>query len=153
MAAKGNKNAVGNEGGRPTKYKPEYNDQAYKLSLLGHIDSELAEFFEVDESTINNWKIAYPEFLESVKRGKAIADGEITESLYKSAMGYEHPDTDIRVCNNEIIETPIMKYYPPNATSLIFWLKNRQPKKWRDKQEVAHEGGMDITWTENKTYK
>jgi len=36
---------------------------------------------------------------------------------------------------------------------LIFWLKNRQPKKWRDKPEVAHEGGMDITWTENKTYK
>lgn len=124
--------------GRPTDYKIEYNEQAYKLCLLGHTDAELGGFFEVDESTINNWKLAHPEFLESIKRGKAIADGEITESLYKRAMGYAHPDVDIKCYEGQIIETEITKHYPPDTTAAIFWLKNRQPRKWRDKQEIDH---------------
>jgi hypothetical protein len=33
------------ERGRPTKYKEEYNEQAYKLCLLGATDKELADFF------------------------------------------------------------------------------------------------------------
>lgn len=128
--------ATKHAGGRPSKYKPEYAEQAYKLCLLGHTDKELAEFFEVNEDTIHEWKKVHEDFSESIKKGKGIADGNVVESLYKSAMGYEHPDTDIRVCDNAIVETPITKYYPPNPTSLVFWLKNRQPKQWRDKHEV-----------------
>jgi hypothetical protein len=129
--------------GRPTDYKEEYAEQAYKLCLLGHTDAELAEFFEVAESTINNWKHAHPEFLESVKRGKEIADGYVTESLYKRATGYSHPDVDIKCYEGEIIETPLTKHYPPDTTAAIFWLKNRQPKKWRDKHEIDHGGQND----------
>ena len=58
--------------GRPTKYKEEYNEQAYKLCLLGHTDAEMAEFFEVDVSTIHRWKIDYPEFCDSIKRVKKL---------------------------------------------------------------------------------
>lgn len=123
--------------GRPTKYKPEYDEQAYKLCLLGHTDKELASFFEVSEQTINAWKHQYPSFLESLKRGKDVADGEVSQALYKSALGYSHPDVDIKVVNGAIVETDLIKHYPPNPTSAIFWLKNRQSGKWRDKQEVA----------------
>lgn len=135
------------ERGRPTKYKPEYNDQAYKLCLLGHTDEELASFFEVDVSTINNWKIDYPDFFESIKKGKEISDGEVVQALYKSALGYSHPDVDIKVIDGRIVETELTKHHPPNPTSMIFWLKNRQSKKWRDKQVTEHEGGLSI---ENK---
>lgn len=137
-------------GGAPTLYREEYNEQAYRLCLLGHTDSELATFFDVDEGTINNWKHAHPEFFKSIKKGKDIADGHVSESLYKSALGYEHPDVDIKMYEGEIIETPITKYYPPNATSAIFWLKNRQSKKWRDKQEIEHGGAMSVNVTKDE---
>lgn len=130
--------------GRPTKYKTEYNEQAYKLCLLGHTDEELASFFEVDVSTINNWKIEHPDFFESIKKGKEIADANVAASLYRRANGYSHPDVDIKAVNGEIVETPVIKHYPPDATSAIFWLKNRQPKKWRDKQVTELEGGISI---------
>lgn len=130
--------------GRPTKYKIEYNEQAYKLCLLGHTDEELADFFEVHVSTIHQWKLDYPEFSDSIKKGKEIADAEVSKSLYHRALGYSHPDVDIKAVNGEIVETPVMKHYPPDATSAIFWLKNRQPKKWRDKQIMEHEGGLEI---------
>lgn len=120
--------------GRPTKYKSEYAAQAEKLCLLGATDKDIADFFEVSESTLNNWKDEYPEFLESIKKGKMLADANVAERLYKRALGYEAPDVDIRVIENKIVETPLIKHYPPDPTSAIFWLKNRQPEKWRDKQ-------------------
>ena len=63
--------------GRPTDYKPEYIDQAFRLCLLGATDKEMANFWGVEESTINNWKLAHPEFLESIKAGKIDADTKV----------------------------------------------------------------------------
>jgi hypothetical protein len=127
--------------GQPTKYQVKYNRQAYKLCLMGATDADLAEFFEVVEATINNWKLEYPLFLESIKKGKELADTNVAESLYKRALGYSHKDSDIKVVLNEIVVTPLVKHYPPDTTAAIFWLKNRQPKKWRDKQEIDHTTG------------
>jgi len=119
--------------GRPTSYKAEYAAQALKLCKLGLTDKELAEYFEVSEQTLNAWKKAHPAFLESLKGGKTLADAEVASKLFHRATGYEHEDTDIRVVNGEIIQTPIIKHYPPDTTAAIFWLKNRQPAKWRAK--------------------
>ena len=53
-APKGNDYAAGCEtSGRPTKYKEEYAEQAYKLCLLGAKDKEMADFFQVSLSTLN----------------------------------------------------------------------------------------------------
>jgi hypothetical protein len=30
---------------------------------------------------------------------------------------------------------PTTKYYPPDATSMIFWLKNRRPEQWKEKPD------------------
>jgi hypothetical protein len=127
-----------NKGGRPTKYKEEYNEQAEKLCKLGATDQELADFFEVDVSTINNWKIDYPQFFESIKKGKILADSNVAERLYQRALGFEHDSEEIKVADGAVIRVPTRKIYPPDPTAAIFWLKNRQPEKWRDKQEVQH---------------
>lgn len=141
--------------GRPSLYKDEFADQARKLCLLGSTDKDLADFFCVEEATINNWKLAHPEFFVSIKKGKAQADADVADRLYQRAMGYEHAEVDIRVVNQEIIQTPIRKIYAPDPTAAIFWLKNRQKDKWRDKQDheisgpnggpQQHEHKLDIT--------
>lgn len=131
------------EAGRPTKYQEQYAEQAYKLCLLGAVDKELADFFEVSESTLNLWKLNHIGFSESIKRGKGLADANVASKLYHRATGYEHPDTDIKMYEGGIIETQIIKHYPPDTTAAIFWLKNRRPKEWRDKQEVEHSGEFD----------
>lgn len=127
--------------GRPSKYKREYDQQALKLCLLGATDKELADFFEVSEDTINEWKRVHESFSVSVKSGKERADAEVATKLYQRALGYSHPDTDIRVVDHEIVMTDIVKHYPPDATSAIFWLKNRQKERWRDRVVNEHQGG------------
>lgn len=130
---------------RPTKYQEAYAEQARKLCLLGYTDADLADFFEVSESTINTWKIEHSKFLESIKKGKAVADGDVAEKLFHRATGYEHPEDDIRVVDGSIVITPTIKHYPPDTTAAIFWLKNRQSKAWRDKQEVEQSGDVGLT--------
>lgn len=122
--------------GRPSKYKDEYAKQAYKLCLLGSTDEDMADFFEVSKSTINNWKHDYPEFLDSIKRGKISADANVASRLYKRAIGYEHDEDKIFNHQGEALIVPTKKHVQPDTTAAIFWLKNRQPKMWRDKQEV-----------------
>ncbi|MCW3117970.1 MAG: hypothetical protein JWM28_2052 [Chitinophagaceae bacterium] len=134
-APKGNKNAIGNAGGAPTKYIKEYARQAERLCLLGATDIELASFFEVGERTINDWKKKHVEFLQALKRGKDYADAIVAEKLFQRATGYTHPDIDIRVIRGKVRKIDLIKHYPPDTVAAIFWLKNRKKEKWRDRHE------------------
>lgn len=127
--------------GRPSKYKEEYAEQAYNYCLLGAIDEQLASFFDVSVTTINTWKETYPDFLASIKKGKEIADLQVTESLKKRASGMKLKKQVVK--DGGIVE--IEDEIAPDTAAAIFWLKNRQPKIWRDKQETEHSGRVEIT--------
>jgi len=106
---------------------------------FGADDQALAEYFEVDVSTISRWKNEHPEFKEALKRGKDTFDTErVEQALLHRAIGYSHPEDDIRVVNGEVVITPTVRHYPPDTAAAIFWLKNRQRDRWRDKIEHDH---------------
>jgi beta-lactamase class D len=130
---------------RPTKYDSKYAEQTYKLCLLGATDADLANFFEVNEDTINRWKVDHPEFYESIKKGKEVADAEIASKLYHRAKGYDCPETVIATHQGQITDTlEVTKHYPPDTTAAIFWLKNRRKKDWRDKTETELSGEIKL---------
>lgn len=128
--------------GRPTKYKAEYVEQARKLALLGLTDVEMADVFGVTEKTFNNWKSSHPEFLQSLKSGKVFADANVTDRLYQRAMGFEHLSEKVFNYQGEIVRAKTREIYPPDTTACIFWLKNRQRDKWRDKPEGEADDGL-----------
>lgn len=130
--------------GRPTDYRPEFDEQAQKLALLGATDKQLADFFNIAESTLNNWKNAHYSFLESLREGKMAADTKVAEALYLRAIGYSHPDMHIAVVDGEIVKTVIVKHYPPDTAACIFWLKNRQPQLWKEKVEVKEDVSLSV---------
>lgn len=120
--------------GRPSKLTEDIIEQARNYCKLGATDVELAEFFGVSASTIYNWKLESPEFLESTKIGKEAANARVGHALYTKALGY---DKDGR-------------HYPADTTSIIFWLKNRDPENWRDVKErinthINEDDEIDMT--------
>lgn len=133
-------NIVKSGAGRPTLYRAEYPDQARKLCLLGATDDELADFFSVNVDTVQEWKKVYAEFSDSIKQGKMQADANVADRLYQRALGFEHPEVDIRVIDHQVVKTPITKIYAPDPAAAIFWLKNRQRAKWRDKVDTELTG-------------
>ena len=78
--------------------------------------------------------------MSPLRSGKEVSDERVERSLFARANGYEHDEVDIRVVSGEIVQTPIRKYYPPDTTAAIFWLKNRRPDLWRDKVEQTITG-------------
>lgn len=131
--------------GRTTKYKPEYAEEARKYCLLkGATDADLANHFEVSETTVKDWYKRYPEFLTSVKAGKSGADMNVAEGFYKRATGIEFTEVTRELLEDRLTVTKeVTKLIPPDAGAALNWLKNRQPDDWRDKVEVAHSGKID----------
>lgn len=130
---------------RPSKFKPEFIQQAEKLCRLGATDLEIADFFEIDVRTLYRWKGDNEAFCQALKVGKDVADERVERSLFARANGYEHEEVDIRVVGGGIVQTPIRKFYPPDTTACIFWLKNRKAGEWREKQEVEHSGELRVS--------
>lgn len=132
-----------NKTGRPSKYRPELDEQAEKLCRLGATDKEIAAFFGVRESTLNNWKLKHPSFVESLKRGKDEVDALVEQSLFRRAMGYSHQSEKVFQYQGGIVRAKTVEHYAPDTTACIFWLKNRQPDSWRDRREDS-QGGDDV---------
>lgn len=128
-------------GGRPSKFREEFTDQVYRLALLGLSDIEIAQFFEVPEQTLYRWDKAHPEFREARARGKIPADGKVARAVFKRALGYSHEAVKIMQYEGNPIEVPYIEHYPPDTQAATWWLKNRQPDKWRDRQELTGAGG------------
>ena len=126
--------------GRPTKYKPEFVAQAQKLCKLGATDLELADFFGVTDRTVYRWAQAHPEFCQALKAGKDEADERVERSLYMKAVGFEREEVKIFMPANaeKPVYAPFIAYHAPDTTAALFWLKNRRPGEWRDKQEIDH---------------
>jgi transposase-like protein len=128
---------------RPTKYNAEYHcPWAEGLTRRGATNEEIAEQFGVAPSTIYEWANAHEEFSESLKKGKEITDMQVEKSLLQRALGYSITEkkTVIQATGDgankpariEVLEKEI----PPDTTACIFWLKNRNPKLWRDKRDM-----------------
>ena len=140
--------------GRPTEYRREYEDQATKLCLLGATDKQLADFFEVSEQTVNSWKKKYPQFLESLRAGKRIADAEVAHSLFNRARGAQYTTNQafkvrrVEYAENgkktleteEVVSVPVEVSEAPDTTACSLWLRNRAPSDWRDKVDMEHTG-------------
>ena len=117
---------------RPTKYKQAFVDRVEDFALVGMSDDEIAGALKVDAATLYRWKASYPDFCESIKRGRDRYDTEVVEkALQQRAAGYDYPE-EIMTRDGPSV---ITKRFHGSDTAAIFWLKNRQPERWRDRVE------------------
>ena len=116
----------------------------------GLSDEQIAHNMGIAYSTLQEWKKKHLDISVALKKTKEIVDKEVENSLYKSAMGYDYEEiTEERRFNKQtgdyelIITKRQKKHMPPNPTSIIFWLKNRRPEIWRDRQEITDTKALD----------
>ena len=120
-------------GGRPTEYRDAYADLARKLCLLlGATDRDLADFFDVDERTINRWKKVHPEFCQSIREGKLIADTNVVSRLYDRAVGMSIVKTHFSTYQGDVTAVEYLEQIPPDVKAQSLWLRNRQGDHWKE---------------------
>src|SRR5262245_30989656 len=123
--------------GRKPTWRDGNLEQAKKLAALGATDVEMADFFGVSLRTFMRWKVSKPEFWHSLKVAKDAADERVERRLWERAVGYSVETEKIVCSGGRVIRVKTVEHYPPDTTACIFWLKNRQPEKWRDKVDQA----------------
>lgn len=119
----------------------------------GLTDEQIAKNIGIAPKTLYRWKNKYSQICQSLKKGKEIVDYEAENALLKRALGYEIEEVktyieDTGDKKRKRIEKTI-KHIPPDVTACIFWLKNRKPKGWRDKQKVEHQGNIEVNIIDN----
>lgn len=122
----------------------EMMGEAKELGMAGATDFQVAQFFDVDQWTIDSWKKRYPEFAAALRIGKDIADEKIEATLYHKARGYSFPSEEIKIINDAVVRVQTITHVPPDTASMIFWLKNRQRDKWREQQDVNVVATVDL---------
>lgn len=112
----------------------------------GLTDEQIAHNMGISPSTLYEWKNAYSEFSESLKRGKEVVDRQVENALLKRALGYEYEEISEKYELGILTERKVTKkQVVPDTTAQIFWLKNRKPADWRDKPEgETEQGGITI---------
>lgn len=151
--------------GRPRQYEERFNKMAFvACSEGGFIDKSLGKLFGVSDRTINRWKKDYPEFCQSIKSGKDIANCNTAEnSMFKIVNGFSYNETFKKsvtvkdkegnpIINNKtgcvktkmVTVKTIRKTVAPNQKAGEFWLRNRDPERWPNKQTIDHGITKDL---------
>ena len=87
----------------------------------GNLLKDIAAKMGVALSTLCEWQNRFPELAEALKKGKEVVDYEVENALLNKARSGD-------------------------VTAMIFWLKNRRPDKWRDKQEVVNDNSVKFVF-------
>lgn len=114
-------------------------------STRGLTDKEVAEKVGVAVRTVHRWKKDHPEFREALIETKAFLDARVELSLFRRATGY--PVTKVEVTTEEGQETKRVtktEEIAPDVQACRLWLMNRDPERWRDRQQVEHSGEIKI---------
>lgn len=99
----------------------------------GLTEEQIANNIGISRSTLNEWKKKFSDISDTLKQSKEIADRQVENALHKTALGFYYEE-DMVTNQGDVVR--VKKYSKPNTTAQIFWLKNRKPSNWRDKQEI-----------------
>lgn len=93
----------------------------------GLTNEQIASNMDIVVSTLWEWRKKSPKISNALKTGKDEADIQVENALYKAAL-------------------------EGNTTAMIFWLKNRRSKEWRDKiqQEITTESAVKLVIDNNE---
>jgi len=110
---------------------------------------DVAHNLGISPVTLFKYRDAHVEFSEALKSGKEVADIIVENALYKRAVGYAYDEVTYQ--NGEEVKR-VTKEALPDVTAQIFWLKNRKPVEWRDKQEIEHKGRMEVDHSADQAF-
>ena len=90
-------------------------DKIEALAAQGLSVKQIADCLGIGRSTLYDHKKAKPDVSDAIKRGRSKGLSVVTNALFQSAKG-------------------------GNVTAQIFYLKNREPEKWKDRRDTTLAG-------------
>lgn len=144
--------------GRPKSYdekvKP-YLAQIQQWKGDRKTEASIAQTLGISQDTFIQYKKAFPELVEVLKNGEEIVDKTVEDSLLKRAVGFEYDEVTQEKTGGKVTKTKVTrKYVVPDVGAIAFWLRNRKPDVWKDRQvlirsdsdEASEKNKIDFTF-------
>ena len=128
--------------GRKKKYDESFPEKGLKLAKKGLKDKEIAPQLGIASSTFYDYKKEFPEFSDSIEKGKHTPDDNVENAFYMRSVGYDYEEQVIeeRIGEDGTKQTTVIRTYkkhmPGDVTAQRKWLSNRMPEKWRDATNI-----------------
>ena len=124
-------------------------------AMDGLSEEQIAHNMGIAYSTLREWKKTHSALSAVLKKNKEVADRHVENAMYKKATGFTA--TDRVVSTKKVVEykdgkrvreitepcvVEVERYFPPDTTAEIFWMKKRKPEQWGDKDKNVNVEGM-----------
>lgn len=119
------------------------------MASLGASEIQIAQAFSIHVTTLRDWRRRYPEFSQALEISVDEQIAALTGSLFHRGMGYSHKAEKIMTRSigggmSEVVREEYVEHYPPDVSAIQFFLKNRDPSNWKDRQEVQQTGDLVV---------
>ena len=121
-----------------SKWRDEYITIIPELIKAGRSILQVAKILKVNPDTIHDWKNTNEKFSDSLTKAQDDYNcGKVEHSMLKRAHGFRYtettqePDED----GNMVTVKKVRKMVVPETGAITFFLKNRKPERWQDKQD------------------
>lgn len=118
----------------------------------GMTDDQLYKFLNIGRTTYYDLKASNPDFSDVIKEYRDISVIEVLNSFKKIATGFNFTEKTKELQKNKetgkyelVVTKEVDKYIAPNAQAGMFYLKNRDPERFKDKIDHDHnfKGGLE----------
>lgn len=133
-----------------TKYSKEICKKLEKEFANGATVEDACNNVGISIQVLYNWKNSGKiELIEAIKRGRERAINKVEHALFKNAMGFEYTEETAgkekgKDGSEKVVIKKVKKFAYPNTTAQIFFLKNRNPAEWKDRQDISHSGNIGV---------
>ena len=114
----------------------------------GWTNDKIREEIGISESTYYEWTKKHPEFSEVIQESREYCIAEVEDALFRKAKGIKEmvSETLKEERDDGYIEKTKRKeiYIPPDTKAAIFYLTNRDPENWKQKQMTELSGNISI---------
>lgn len=105
-----------------------------KWARDGLTEKQICKNLGISTQTLNEYKKAYPELVDALKRGKRVIIAEIENALVKRALGYEYEEVKTYIKNEDgkIVKytEKTKKHMAPDVGACAILLKNKDRGNW-----------------------
>jgi len=127
-----------------SRLTPELKVEVAKLIARGYSQYAVAKIVGVSQATVCRWIALHDDLRINIKLQEQLATDMVERSLFDKAMAYVEHEREIEVDEDGVERTVRVKEKTKSGdtAAAIFWLKNKRPDAWKDRQEIYNDGAI-----------
>lgn len=136
---------AGNSGRPQCRYHPVLTPLACKyMAKCGLSLVKIASELGLSANGLRVWRLKYPELEAAIQDSSSVNNDLVERALFERATGYNFIETKTHVYKGAVVKADVVKHVPPDPASIMWYQRNRDPDRWRDRPAASSTVSVNI---------